>query len=254
MQFDRIRMGLAQVVELLPSGPVETLQGRAAVAMARVALDEGDAESAHRRLTLPGSQIAEETAAELRSAITRIRREAAQRAFEAERMDSGVGRSLRGWLALVLGLAWVAMPLQSGLTGQIPSLPTVGLANAILGVVVVIVFAVRWRQLGRTVPNRLLLLCLLIVSFGLSGLDAWGHHHGIAAVRIYAVHQLLVAIAAGIFAIGIEARTWPLLLTTGGALVAVVVWPAEVMLLTAANNFFIWIFLSYTSLRPARRS
>lgn len=250
--FDHVRTTLAQVEALLPAETVESSRGRAAAAIARIALADGDAEAAHLRLTLPGTRIAPETVSELRLAITRMRREAARREQEAARTDRRLGRSLRGWAAFTLGAAWVLLPVSSAVQGVMPDLRTVGTSNAVLGVVVLAIFAARWQHLGRTVPNRLLMVCFLIASFGFGALDLWGYHRGLAPELVYVVHLPMVAIASAIFAVGVESRAWPLIVTTLAATAIGGAWPEQVIVVTAVNNFCIWFGLVYVSLRPSR--
>ncbi len=245
--FDGVRSALAQVASLLPAGTVDALRGRAAVAMARVALADGDAEAARVRLTLPGAAIDPQVRIELNAAISARRLEDARRASDAARMDSDVGRRMRGWAALLLGIGWVVLPLSEAILGAISPLNVVARNNALLGVVVLAIFALRWKHLGRTVPNRLLLLCWMVVTFGFGLFAYWGHLQGLEPELLYTQQLFIVAIVAAVYAVGVEQRAWPIIPATLAMTVLAGLMPERVMAVTAANNLMIVTTLVYTA-------
>ncbi|MCA9537487.1 MAG: protein kinase, partial [Myxococcales bacterium] len=245
--FDGIRATLAQVAPLLPAGVVEPFAGRAAVAMARVALAEGDPEAARVRLSLPGVQIDPEVLAPLEMTIRQQRLEQARKAAEAEKMDRRVGRRVRGIVGLPLGALWVLLPLHAAVTGAIPPLTVVATGNAAIGLVVLALFAARWQHLGGTVPNRLLLLSWIIATFGFALFEYWGDRQGFSPQNVYVIQLLMVTIIAGIYSIGIEPRSWPVIFTTAAATFVGAMLPDQVMAVTAANNFFIVAILLYAA-------
>ncbi len=252
-EFEAIRASLTQIEALLPDSAVDDLRGRAAVAMARIALADGDPDGAERRLALPGTRIELPLRQALAAAIATARLDLARRQADLERRDPGIGRHLRGWMALVLGALWVALPAISAARGEVPPLDTVALGNFGLGALMVVLLFVRRRSLLSTVPNRLLLLAWFVATFVFAGIELWGHHRGVDPRQIYALQLLIVGILAVMVAIGVETRAWPIVIGAGVTFGLGAWRPAWIMALTSINNFVICGTLVWLSLVRERR-
>lgn len=245
--FEAICSSLTHVGSMLPGDEIATLRGRAAVAIARIALAAGDLGSAERRLASPGTRVAPEVLAELHAAIDAARSEQARRAAEVAQRDPGLGRRFRGRLIVVLGTGWVIVPLLAALAP--PPLTAIAAGNMLLGIVGFAVVRLRWAYVLTTVPNRLAMLVCLMASIILGIIDGIGVARGIDPTTVYLMHFPVISAAVGVFTVGIEHRSWWAPSIPIVALIAGLLAPSAIMLITAANNLAIVLMLARAALR-----
>ena len=234
--FDAVRAALVQVEAIVDPDEVARLSGRAAVAIAEIALADGDPDSAERRLALTGARVETADRQRLALAIHRARRAADVQASLAAARDPTVGRRTRGKLLLVLGVAWIAVPLHAALTGQVPPLVEAAVGNLSMALLGAVVYIAGLSRLGRTVPNRLTLLAMTIAIGGAGLLDLWGYAVGAPPTQIYGQHMLFFVAGAAVLAVGVDAVLWPAVVIY--AATAALAWlrPEWIMWLTAVGN------------------
>lgn len=247
--FDAVRAALGQVEALVDPDEVSRLSGRAAVAIAEIALADGDPDSAERRLAMPGAQVETADRQRLALAIHRARRAADLEASLAAARDPVIGRPVRARLMLLLGAAAVGLPLMAAFTGELPSVFEAGVGNLGLGVLCVVMFVVAGGRLGRTVPNRLVLLSFLTSTVMIGVFDLWAHGLGLAPASVYGMHLLFFAIGGAVLAVGVDRALWPVLVVY--ACCAGLAWarPEWVMALTTVGHAWLTINATWVWMR-----
>lgn len=250
--FDAVRATLGQVGALVDADEVARLSGRAAVAIAEIALADGDPDSAERRLALPGAQIEAADRQRLTLAVHRARRAADMQASLAAARDPTVGRRARARLMLVFGVFAVGLPLSGALTGELPPVRTAGLGNIALGVFCLTVFLAAWSRLGRTVPNRLVLLAFMTSTVALGVLDLWAATLALPADEVYRLHLLFFVVAGAILAVGVDGWLWPVPVVYAVLAAVASVRPGWVMGLTAIGHGWLTVNATWVWLQGAR--
>lgn len=235
-EFQAILASLASLEPPLSAEVLAPVRGRAMVCAARVAIRADDLAGVNRLLALPSTRVEPAVRAELEAARDALRERVARRRLDARRRSPAAGRRARGWAIGLLGAAWVLASLGSALAGEVPALPDAALGNALAGVAVTAVFLAGRRHLGHTVPNRITLLALVVGTFGVAGLDVWGHTQGMAPPSVYVLHLLLFLIGVAFYTVGVDPRCWPAVVGVGVALAAAIRAPEAIMWITAVNN------------------